>query len=79
MRATLDIDENLLKALQERAVSKGETVETLIEETLREAVRDTGHPSEPYQLQWVVVRGRALPEVDTASRDALLERMEGRS
>lgn len=79
MRTTLDLDDDLLRAVKQRAAETGRTITSLVESALRELLRLESEPPTGYRLQWTIVEGGAQPGVDLTDRDALLERMEGRS
>ncbi len=77
MRTTLNLEDNLMRALKVRAAETGRTLTSLIEEAIRESL---SRPSsqERGKFNWVTVRGRVRPGVDIADRDSLLDTMEGR-
>ena len=79
MRTTLDLDDALMRAIKRRAAETGRTLTSLVETALRELLRRETGPREPFELCWPVVDGGPLPGVDLTDRDALLDRMEGRS
>ena len=80
METTLHLDDELVHAAEKRAADRGLTLERLVEEALREALREEQRASPgPFKSQWVTVEGRSVPEVDLSDRSALLDRMEGRS
>ncbi len=80
MRTTLDIDDRLMRLVKKQAVESGQTITGVIENALREAlVRQKAVRAKPFKLRWRTVRGRLQPGVDLTDRDALYERMEGRS
>jgi Arc/MetJ family transcription regulator len=79
MRTTLNIDDDLMRTVKKRAAEKGTTVSATIETALRELLRQEKEPKHPYRLRWHTVRGKVQAGVDLTDRDALLDRMEGRS
>ena len=79
MRTTLDLDDALMRAAKRYAAQTGRTVSSLVETALRELLSQVRKKKSPYVLRWVVVDGGAQPGVDLVDRDALLDRMEGRS
>jgi len=79
MRTTLNLDDNLIRAAKRRAAETGQTLSATIEAALREILEREKRPKSSYRLRWVTVKGGAHPGVDLADRDALIDRMEGRS
>lgn len=79
MKTTLNIDDDLMRTVKKRAAEKGTTVSATIETALRELLRQEEKPERPFRLRWQTVRGKLQAGVDLTDRDALLERMEGRS
>ena len=80
MRTTLDIQDKLMRLVKKRAVETGQTVTGVVERALRESLmRERGAKAKHFALRWVTVGGRVQPGVDLTDRDALYERMEGRS
>jgi len=51
----------------------------ILELGVRELLERESRPPAPRRLRWVTVRGDAPPAVDLTDRDALLDRMEGRT
>ena len=78
MRTTLDLDDALLAAARERAARRGTTLTAFIEEALAAALAPAPPRGKRFKLRWKTHRGRLLPGVDIADRDALLDAMEGR-
>jgi hypothetical protein len=78
MRTTLDLDDRLLRAAKKRAVEEGTTLTRVIEEALRHHVAIRAQPRTRFRLRLLTKRGRLVPGVNLADRDALYERMEGR-
>jgi hypothetical protein len=79
MRTTLDIDDRLLRAAKKRAVDDGEPLTRVIERALRVYLNPPRRPGRRFRLQLLTKKGRVLAGVDLADRDAIYERMEGRS
>ena len=79
MRTTLNIDDELMKRVKGIATASGRTVTEVIEEILRREVAGERYARKRFRLKWNTVSGRLQPGVDLADRDALIERMEGRS
>jgi predicted transcriptional regulator len=79
VRTTLNLDDELMRLVKQRARATGRTITQVIEEALREGLSGTRpQASQPFELRWVTVRGRLLPGVDLDDRDSLYERMDGR-
>jgi hypothetical protein len=77
MKTTLNLDSDLLREAKKRAAEEGITLTRVVEDALRSAL--TERPAtERFRLRLKVVDG-GPPLVDVADRDALYERMEGRS
>lgn len=79
MRTTLNLDDELMRAVKQRAAEIGSTMTEIFEQALREHLRRDTERDQPFVFRWVTVKGRALPGVDITDRDALYEQMEGRS
>ena len=79
MRTTLNLDDNLIRAAKRRAAETGQTLSATIEAALREILEREKRPKSSYRLRWVTVKGGTQPGIDLADRDALIDRMEGRS
>jgi plasmid stability protein len=79
MRTTLNLDDNLMRAAKRRAAETGQTLSETIEAALRELLEQEKRPKPSYRLRWLTVKGGAQRGVDLADRDALIDRMEGRT
>jgi hypothetical protein len=79
MRTTLNLDDELMRAVKRRAAEIGSTMTEIFEQALREHLRGNTERDQPFVFHWVTVKGRALPGVDITDRDALYEQMEDRS
>ncbi len=79
MRTTLNLDDDLMRAIKRYAAESGKTVTALVEAALRELLAQSKRRAHSHRLEWVVVPGGAQPGVDLTDRDALIDRMEGRS
>jgi hypothetical protein len=77
MRTTLDLDDELMKAVKKEAAESGRTMTEIIEQSLRETLLRPAPPRKPYRLRLPVVKGRRPPVVDINDRDALYDFMEG--
>ena len=78
MRTTLNLDDELFRALKKRAAETGRTMTQLVDEALREMLERSSDPSVAHDIPWVTVRGKVRPGIDITDRDSLLEAMEGR-
>ncbi len=79
MRTTLNLDDDLMRAVKQLAARSGRTLTSVVESALRELLHREKEPARPYRFEWVVVEGGAQAGVDLTDRDALIDRMEGRS
>jgi hypothetical protein len=79
MRTTLDLDEVLIRAAKRRATDEGTTLTAVIEEALRQYLAPAPPGGRRFRLKLLTKRGRPVPGVNLADRDALYERMEGRA
>lgn len=79
MRTTLDLDDDLMRAVKRHAAETGRTVTALVEGALREFLGQAGRKRRRHPFEWVVVEGGAQSGVDLTDRDALSDRMENRS
>ena len=78
MRTTLDLDTALLRAAKRRAAEDGRTLTSILEEALRRYLEPGPEPRKRFRFRPLSKRGRRVPGVDFADRDALYERMEER-
>jgi hypothetical protein len=79
MRTTLDINTRLLKAARQRAIEKGKTLTSVVEDALGLYLRPAQRGRQRFKLDLLIKKGRLLPGVDLADRDSLYERMEDRT
>ena len=79
MKTTLNLDDDLMRTLKQKAAETGRTMTDMIEEAVREMLNRSAAEPGRHEFRWVTVRGRALPGVDITDRDSLLDAMEGRS
>jgi hypothetical protein len=75
MRTTLNLDDALVRAAKQEAVTRGVTLTRIIEEALRAQLAPKP-PRERFQLDFPVVDGRRPPDVDISDREALYDAME---
>jgi predicted transcriptional regulator len=78
-KATLEIDKALRERLEQLAAETGQTVTELVQDLLRHGSQGKPGSRNQFRLEWEPVSGSLCPGVDLADRDALIERMEGRS
>jgi hypothetical protein len=78
IRTTMDIDDHLLRKVKELAARQGTSVKRLVEAALREHLLAPKSRREPFRFRPLTKRGRPVPGVNVADRDALYERMDGR-
>jgi len=78
MRTTLALDDALLRAAKKRAAEEGTTLTRVIEAALRRHLAPPDRTRAAFRLRLLIKRGRLVPGVNLADRDALYERMEGR-
>lgn len=78
MRTTIDLNDELLRAVKREAATEQITLRAVVERALRTYLaRPT--KSAGYALKWRTERGRLQPGVKLDDRDALFDLMEGRS
>ena len=75
---TLTLEDDLAQAVESKAQETGQTPDQVINRTLREVLLKP-EPAETPAFRWVVVKGESPPDVDISDRNALFERVEGRS
>jgi hypothetical protein len=78
MRTTLDLADDLVRRAKRRAADESTTLTAVIEGALRQYLAPRGPAGGPFRLKLLTKRGRPVPGVDFADRDALYERLEGR-
>lgn len=78
MRTTLNLDDEILKAVKHKAAESGMTMTQVIEDALRDALQRPDPVETPFRLQLPTVKGERLPTVDITDRDVLYEVMESR-
>ena len=79
MRTTLDVNDALLRDAKRLAAERAETLTSIVEDALRQYLAPPPERAGKFRLRLLTKRGRTLPGVDLADRDALYERMESRS
>ena len=78
MKATFDIDEGLVRQLHKVAVRRGTTVSALVEEAIKEAIKDVpdGQPLAESGLLPLPSWPMGKPLVDISNREELYDAME---
>jgi hypothetical protein len=76
MKATLNIDDGILRRAKQVAAERGTTLTRVVEDALRAALDDLRDDGSSYELDIKTIRGRRVPSVDPADRDALYEFLE---
>ncbi|MDH3402616.1 MAG: ribbon-helix-helix domain-containing protein [Acidobacteriota bacterium] len=79
MRTTLNLADDVTRAVKQEAAASGRTMTEVIETALRDALLRKAPPPTPFELRLPTVGGTPRPGVDLTDRDALYELMEGRS
>jgi hypothetical protein len=79
MRTTLDLDDALVRQAKRRAADEDTTLTAVIERALRAYLTPPRAARKRFRLRLLTKRGRLVPGVNLADRDALYERMEGRA
>ncbi len=79
MRTTLDLDDELMRAVKRRAADTGRTMTEVLEDALREGLRPPSVAGDGYRFEWKTVRGTLRAGIDLADRNSLFEAMEGSS
>ena len=79
MRTTLNIDDNLMRAVKVRAAQTDRTITELVEEALRQALASSGktEPEQPLELPESTFAGRPFPGVVIHDRRSLYDTMDG--
>lgn len=75
-RTTIDLDRDLLRRLKQRAAAEGRTLQAVVNDLLRRALRP--QPREPFKLTLNAWEATPQPGVDLADRDKLFDLMDGR-
>jgi predicted transcriptional regulator len=78
MRTTLNLHDDLIKRVGNRARETGKTLTEVVEAALQAAVTGQAIRAGTFTPRWKPVDGRTLPGIDLADRDALYREMEGR-
>lgn len=77
MRTTIDLNDELFRAVKRRAAEQRQTLREVVEAALRTYLGKP-RPRTGYKLRWRPERGRLQPGVRLEDRDALWDVMEGR-
>ena len=78
MKATFDIDEGVMKRLEEVAIRRGTTASALVEAAIREAIADVTDASSPIKTELRPLPSWPMgkPLVDISNREELYDAME---
>ena len=78
MKATFDIDEKVMRQLHKVAIRRGTTVSALVEEAIKEAIKDVpdGRPLAETDLPPLPSWPMGKPLVDISNREELYDAME---
>ncbi len=74
MKTTLNLDDDLMDAVRDRARAQGVTMTELVSDALRKALAEPA-PAE-FRLELPATRGRRMPTVDIDSNAALEEYLD---
>ena len=77
MRTTIELNDELLRAVKREAAKEQTTLRAVVERALRAQLAAPAKSS-GYVLKWRTERGRLQPGVKLDDRDALFDLMEGR-
>jgi Arc/MetJ family transcription regulator len=77
MRTTIELNDDVVRAVKRRAAEEKKAFRDVVEEALR-AYLTPPKARRAYRLQWRTERGVLRPGVDLDSRNALWNVMEGR-
>jgi len=77
MRTTIDLNDELLRAVKRLAADEGVSVRQIVENALRAHLKGSVKQGQ-YKLRWRTEHGRLQPGVRLDDRDALFDLMEGR-
>lgn len=75
-RTTVNLEENLLRRLKERAAREGRTLQSVVDDLLRQGMAVEADPD--YRLRLRTWKARIQPGVDLFDRDTLFDVMEER-
>jgi len=75
-RTTLDIEDRLLRELKRKAAAEGRSLQAVVNESLRRALRP--EPPPPFSLRLEGWTAETRPGVDLFDRDTLFDLMDGR-
>lgn len=79
MRTTLDLRDDLLREAKKHAADQGETLTRVLERALHLYLQAGTAEATGFRFDPLIKRGKPLAALDWDDRDALYERMEGRS
>ena len=73
MKITLNLDDQILRHVKERAARDGVTLTRFVENALRAKLMATPRKGSDFKLQITTVKGKRPPSVDISDRDALYD------
>ncbi|HUP21274.1 MAG TPA: hypothetical protein VM778_15155 [Gemmatimonadota bacterium] len=74
MKPSLNIDDEVIRGLERRAVETGRTI-SLLEKALRLLLASKAGADAPYRLRWNVVPDGVFVGVDLDDRNSLIDRL----
>lgn len=77
-RTTMAFDEDLLRRIKEKAAREGRTMQSVVNDLLRQALAESDRDGGDYRLELGGWEAEAQPGVDLLDRDKLFDLMEGR-
>lgn len=72
MKTTLNLEDGLIRRAKEIAAQRGTTLTRIVEDALRDALREDRVASD-FDLTIPTVRGRSAPSIDPADRERLYD------
>ena len=75
MRTSIDIQEELFKAIRKKAQAEGTTLKELIHRGLRLVLKDEAESSTTFRFSWRTEKGKLSPGLRIEDRNQLWDRM----
>jgi hypothetical protein len=79
MKTTLNLDDAVIRAAKERAARTDRTLTSIVEEALRQLIRQETEPVRGYRFDAKPVKGRLRAGVDLSDRKSLYDTMDARA
>jgi hypothetical protein len=76
MKTTLNLDDELVKAVKKEAAESGRTMTEIIEQSLRDTLQRPRAPKKPYRMRLPTFKGRLRPGVEIDDRKSLYDLMD---